>query len=373
MSKFIKVAISDHLIRWGTSDEVHFIKQSTLQHCNVEIRTPGKYLVISDSNFTDCTVVARPRLTAYQFHGARFYRTTFRGRFRHCDFGARKEDERWQFGVVAESSFQDAILDNCTLFGGGIESITWPAWPHFVVLEPLHHLKDWESTPFPPDANLSLAHIDSPEWPAGKDIRAVVFHLPSQWKSGDPEDIWSLIQDKPYVTFPHKELKKRVDAGTVQAIADTNKQARAEVEKQRDLILPWRGLYLAKLDALDVSAAGELHLRFDTRFLQRRLPDAPPAVILALHTDQEVIDALRARMQELGATKFLVRGLELDGDTVVLKGQRKALGTIRVPAGPVQFLLPDGSPLAAGALSDYQSRYWQMPDNDMEAARVNQG
>lgn len=340
------------------SDRVHFIMDSTLVGCRVEFRTSGRHVIISRSTFVNCTVVASPKLTAYQFHGSRFEKCTFDGTFRHCEFGARQERESSRFGSVQECSFAHAKLDGCTFSGGSVASLEWPGWPHIVVLDPLLNLADWEATPFPPSAGFWLGYIDSEEWPAGKVLRAKVYHLPSQFKTGDPEEIWPLVQDKPYVTFPGKAAKPRASAEVIATIRDANASKIQAEQDQNEALRGWAGLYFARLQRVVNPTEGVCVLEFDTSYLLKRVPEAPSTVHVTFACEASALAALQEFIRTVGSGKFIVRAIDNDGAGVSMRGQRKTLGVLRIPTARATFTTPDGAALDPEVFGGFMTRYW---------------
>lgn len=349
--------VRDQTIRLDRSDLIHCIMDSTLVGCRVEFRASGRYVDIFRTTFVNCTIVASPKLTAYQFDGARFDRCIFEGTFRNCDFGARPE-ETSRFGSVQECSFARAKLDRCAFFGASVATLEWPTWPHIVVLDPLLNLADWDATPFPPSADLQLGYIDSDEWPAGKAMRAMVYHLPSQGKTGDPEEIWSLVQDKPYVTFPGKTAKPRASAEVVASVREANTLKIQAVQEQDEALRGWGGLYFARLQDVVSYAAGVCCLRFDTSYLLKRVPDAPSAVNVTFACEVPAFAAIQKFIKAVEAGKFIVRAVDNDGGGLSMRGQRKSMGVLKIPTARATFTTSDGSALNQESFGEFLERYW---------------
>ncbi len=350
--------IKDEVVKLGKSDLIHFITNAKLERCNVEFRTSGQHIVISNATFKDCTIKATPPLNGFQFHGARFENCEFTGTFRGCGFGPRTNLKDWKFGRIRNCSFEDCILDHCSFFSDDANTLRWPGWPHVILLDPLQNTPDWDATPFPPDAKLELGFVDTNVVPMYREIKVETYYLPRQWKGGDPEEIWALIQDKPYATFPGKELKPRAGKSVVDRLTRKYRVKVIDKKKEQEERNRWRALYFARLVSVSPLLSKKCNLEFDIGFLQKKVPDAPSSVIATIPCDVESHRNLAKILNVAGPGKFIIRAVNESGDGLCIKGNRKEFGTMNLPTRKVEYSLPGGGQLDVKKLDRAQAQYW---------------
>jgi hypothetical protein len=205
-------------IELGNHDFYDFVGGgSHLENCMLDICGTGFDLV--DATLVGCRVKVRRRISNKRFLNAIFDNCRFEGHLVGCRFGFRHGESDNAGATFRGCDFSTAILQLCDFFKGDVDSVIWPSWPNVVILDPARNKRDWLSIAFPPGLRVTqktvglepieLAFRPPLTSPIDEEPRAITLNL-ADCKEVNPETIWPLIQDKPYIVFGDKGSKQRV-------------------------------------------------------------------------------------------------------------------------------------------------------------------
>ncbi len=179
------------------------------QNCVLDIC--GAEFSIVDANFLNCQIKVRDKITNMRFLEAVFERCIFEGAYACCSFGHRRGESKTPNAYYRNCDFSKAMLDLCSFFEGDTDSVVWPTWPNFVVLNPRQNKQDWLSIQLPYELK-DLQHViagDSNSFSEGDEDtnydsisapKAVTVDL-AKYKEVDPDSIQSLIRNKTYIVW----------------------------------------------------------------------------------------------------------------------------------------------------------------------------
>ena len=138
--------------------DAHFLGPDlVLRDCTVVLRTTARCLIISRTQFYGCHIVARKKLNNFRWFNAFFEGCRFSGTFRGCDFG-RSADDFEPGGGIENCDFSEATLDACRVLNSDAQTIQFPPWPCFTIINP----------------GKQASRIDALQWPGETRILAEV-------------------------------------------------------------------------------------------------------------------------------------------------------------------------------------------------------
>lgn len=134
-----------------------------LRNCSIVLRTPARALSLNSVQLIDCHIDAKKKLTNFQLWcGCVIRGCTFSGKYSGNDFG--HWDSQGEGGEIADCDFSKAILDGCRFMECDIESIEFPKWPCFTILDPSQKKLEYESVHWPGQLDLwAEVLVESPE------------------------------------------------------------------------------------------------------------------------------------------------------------------------------------------------------------------
>jgi hypothetical protein len=106
-----------------------------LRECTILLRTTSRGLIISRTRFENCEVVAKKKLSSFRWFNAFFTGCRFSGTFHGCDFGHSPDDFEPAGGIEC-CDFSGAALDACRVLNADVETIQFPPWPCFTIIDP---------------------------------------------------------------------------------------------------------------------------------------------------------------------------------------------------------------------------------------------
>ena len=142
MNKNIPVYIKNRkvietVIRIDHPQQVGFIAGTHLINCELLIMVPARGIIISNSIFENCHIVAKRKQHNHQWFSNSFLNCKFSGKFHGCEFGSRlkwsKDDNE---GFVECCNFKDAELHYCSISNSVLNTNEFPPLPHFLILSP---------------------------------------------------------------------------------------------------------------------------------------------------------------------------------------------------------------------------------------------
>lgn len=119
-------------------NEVHHIGPGTqLEKCTVRVRCEGRNLVIQESTFVACRIVA-DRLQDCPLTDVVFEDCIFEGTFQECDFGPNETGFEGN-GRLGHCDFTRAVLDTCQFYNTDLAELALNADRAVVIGNPSTH------------------------------------------------------------------------------------------------------------------------------------------------------------------------------------------------------------------------------------------
>ncbi|MGJ7609118.1 hypothetical protein ACSFA7_32630 [Variovorax sp. LT1R20] len=270
-------------------------------------------------------------------------------------------------GRLHNCDFSDARLHLCAFYETSLAAHSWPDWPHIYLdySEDFAWAHSLAKTPVPKRLKTILTlqsnDIDIPEVTRVRSQCIVSVYLPDLEE--DPEALWPLIQDVPQIWFPGKSKKGRATPEQVSAAEQKNVVAATKEAVKRDRLSPfWLIQRCWLLECRTVEDTSGIELVFDSSYLQKRVPEAPPKVRLFLTEGEAILRGSSGHESIDGSVeKFMVTGTDLEGNTVILKPHRKERGQVAIDFSDCVARDEIGNPLEISQLRDFVNRYWR-PD-----------
>ncbi|QDT25172.1 hypothetical protein Enr10x_04670 [Gimesia panareensis] len=113
-----------------------------LEKCTIRCSVPAQSLSIR-GKLVGSLVIAESHLTGFSWLEAKLNSCTFQGVFKENEFGTLSGSN----GSCESCDFSEADLEDCSFFGTSSESLTFPKWPYFVILNPHRHLAEMQDRP----------------------------------------------------------------------------------------------------------------------------------------------------------------------------------------------------------------------------------
>lgn len=148
-------------------NSVYFLGPNlTLRGCTVVLKVAARNLLINQASLIDCTIEVKQELKNHQqWVFASLIGCRFKGRMTGCDFGhwPTYYTKDWEKGFIEDCDFTEARLDGCRFMGCEPDTLRYPRWPCFTLVNPI----------------IRAAELCKAEWP-GIYGPVVVKHLHAQ-------------------------------------------------------------------------------------------------------------------------------------------------------------------------------------------------
>lgn len=163
-----------------------------LEGCTLRCSVPSESLSIC-GKLLNTTVIIENELTGFSWLDAKLIQCKFLGHFKENEFGTLSGSN----GCCQAGAFKGAVMDDCTFYGPASESNIYPAWPHFVILNPHMHFEAMKNCPMSvplSDVVYSIEFLD-------EEATAVAYNADAlaQWLSEDIEAIKRFFSQFPFV------------------------------------------------------------------------------------------------------------------------------------------------------------------------------
>jgi hypothetical protein len=134
----------------------------TLRNCTLMLKVSARRLSFKQPRFIDCTFEVKQELKNHQgWLAASLKGCRFKGRLTGCDFGHWPEYMSlpwYQHGSIEDCDFTEAILDGCRFHGCDPQTLRFPRWPCFTILEPISRSRELNSVQWP--GNFTPIHVE---------------------------------------------------------------------------------------------------------------------------------------------------------------------------------------------------------------------
>ncbi len=343
-SKTLTIGMGDFV------DSIH--GGAVFKNCELRIAKTTRQSMNFRATFIDTEVRPKQALRNKQMADTVFVNCQFFGQYIGCEFGNKLEEH---VGRIDNCDFTAARLHLTEFFGCRLEQLHLPAWPHIFLVsdDAARWNEQFESIQLPPSL-VALGKLPRSDRVSRQSILAV--HLPSF--QIDHEKLWPLVQDMSHVWFPGKGQRIRADASAVSAAAGTNSEATAALGRSKERSRIFHLLHRSWLKGVTRGAASFVDLIFDTSFLQQRVPEAPAEVRVRLH-DGNAFHRHNTELHELTSSidRFMVMGVAIEGDDIVLKPHRKERGQVKLTFSSYSILSASDVPLEYAELLTFVERY----------------
>jgi hypothetical protein len=169
-----------------------------VENCRVVLPRSTRAITISNAQFTGCRFQTNTKFKSFHdWCAAELINCSFFGYYEGNDFGYWEEISLK--GKIKGCNFSGAILDGCRFFDCDIDSIAFPLWPCFAILNPHRITHQFEATNWPGELEHWFGGISfSP-----KNTLAIVGYAPELVKKyGASEDELRIILEQ----FPEIRL-----------------------------------------------------------------------------------------------------------------------------------------------------------------------
>jgi hypothetical protein len=174
------------------SDETNYLGPNlVLRRCQVLIRTSARGLVITRVSFFDCHIETKKPLINFSFCDARLDGCTVAGKFFGCDFGRRLDEVDNPDAAAMRCDFSSAKLDACRFIDCDVDTLTFPGWPCFTILNPLDRCDELERLEWPGRLRIAFeSHRDAPP-----KTRAITYYVPELTRrlGGEEQELKRII------------------------------------------------------------------------------------------------------------------------------------------------------------------------------------
>ncbi|WP_224244859.1 pentapeptide repeat-containing protein [Hyalangium gracile] len=119
----------------------------TLRGCTLVLGMSARNLIIPQARFIDCTFIIKKPLKDFRWDTAHLRGCRFKGRFSGNDFGSWPD--RPTEGSIEGCDFSEAHLNWTRFLGCDTQTLRFPSWPCFTILEPAARWRELQALPWP--------------------------------------------------------------------------------------------------------------------------------------------------------------------------------------------------------------------------------
>lgn len=133
-----------------SDQEANFLGPDVIMEgCRIVLQLNAKKLtLVDDVKFIDCDISAKRQLRDFRWHAAFLQDCRFHGTYIGNDFG-RRTDGYSANGGIERCDFSNAVLDACRIFGCEPDSVVFPRWPCFTLINPCDRLEEMKGALWP--------------------------------------------------------------------------------------------------------------------------------------------------------------------------------------------------------------------------------
>jgi hypothetical protein len=121
-----------------------------LSGCVISFVNPSEG-AIRWSRLTDCEIIVKRLARDFQMTDTHFRRCKFTGKYFDTVFGSTDLEpmRKGCTGGLEDCDFSQASLHMCSFHNCDPNTLKFPSWPHFTVINPWKNRDDWMAIPFP--------------------------------------------------------------------------------------------------------------------------------------------------------------------------------------------------------------------------------
>lgn len=336
----------DKILSIGTGEVVDSIRSGAVfRNCELRIVKTTRQHMDFDASFIRSEVRPKVAVRNKQMTNTRFLECKFFGRYIGCEFGPKFQEDG---GHVESCDFSAARLHLTAFYGCSLGQVHLPDWPHIYLVNDNNGRwnEQLSSVPLPPTL-AALARLERSD--KVSQVSILAFNLEDEGM--DSERIWPLIQDKTQVWFPGKSSKPRADTSAISSAEAANEQDNTDLARSRERSRVFHLLHRSWLRKSMRVDASTVDLVFDTSFLRQRVGNAPDEVRVRLHGGvAQHRSAGESRELDASVDRFMLMGVAMDGDDIVLKPHRKERGQVMLSFDSYSVWASNGESLSCDEL-----------------------
>jgi hypothetical protein len=148
MIQFSDQEIANERLILDSATELYYLGHNlTLRNCTLVIKVPARALVIARTQFIDCTIEVKRELKNFRWELAHLQGCRFKGRFTGNDFGEWPSSPGE--GSIMDCDFSEARLNSTRFLGCDVNTLRFPSWPCFTILEPARRWRELQALHWP--------------------------------------------------------------------------------------------------------------------------------------------------------------------------------------------------------------------------------
>lgn len=122
-----------------------------LRSCTIVLQVPARRLLLNGLRLMDCSLEVKRELKDLAWYEAHLKGCRLTGRFFGCDFGHLPDPvlPHRNGGGIEDCDFTAAQLHACRFVGCDPNTLRFPRWPCFTLLEPFRRRQEFASIPWP--------------------------------------------------------------------------------------------------------------------------------------------------------------------------------------------------------------------------------
>jgi hypothetical protein len=128
----------------------------TLRNCTLVLRVSARNLIIPGARFTHCTFNVKKELKNFGWEHAFLEGCRFTGSLSSNDFGHWPDSP--PPGHIQNCDFSAACLDGCRFLGCDTNTLSFPSWPCFTLLNPIQRARELRAAPWPGELGPAVMH-----------------------------------------------------------------------------------------------------------------------------------------------------------------------------------------------------------------------
>jgi hypothetical protein len=141
--------VNEQLVLDSKTELYYLGHDLTLRQCTLVLKVPARALVITRTRLIDCTIHVKQELKNFRWYKNFLKGCRFTGRLSGNDFGHNLDPP--PEGGMEDCDFSEAQLDGCRFLGCDTNTLRFPPWPCFTLLDPVRRARELSAAPWPGD------------------------------------------------------------------------------------------------------------------------------------------------------------------------------------------------------------------------------
>jgi hypothetical protein len=141
--------VNEQLVLDSKTELYYLGHDLTLRQCTLVLKVPARALVITRTRLIDCTIHVKQELKNFQWYTSTLKGCRFTGRLSGNDFGGNLFPP--PEGGIEDCDFSAAQLHGCRFLACDANTLRFPPWPCFTLLNPVQRAHELSAAPWPGD------------------------------------------------------------------------------------------------------------------------------------------------------------------------------------------------------------------------------